>query len=451
MFKKIEIWILYLALLVGFILTIIFGHLIKKSFEHDSNLNRSFFEKASIVIASIPSNFQAIYLNVNDPGNEFVKKYNINKDELTKHKPIARKEILLRSRFNAKKNRSIVEIVDLNNFKVLHSYEPNINDINNFTDTNREEFQNLLKNNSPERYYIWNPLIDEQGNLFFNSYSPLVKINFCSEIIWVNDEDNYHHSTNFDADNNIWVPSSIFPFQVDKKYVGENFLYFKDDGITKVSSDGKILFQKSVSQILIENGFKHLLFGHQEFKGDPIHLNDIQPVLKSTEFFKEGDLFLSLRNLSYVILYRPSTNKIIEIISGPFSNQHDVDIISDKQISIFNNNTINSVNERFVEKSNQVIIYDFETKEFSYKFKDQLENLSVKTASDGLSEILDDGSLFIDQRDSGRLLMLNSSGNLEWEYYNLHNNKVYDIWWSRIIKDKRLINSLLNKISNSKC
>ena len=32
-----------------------------------------------------------------------------------------------------------------------------------------------------------------------------------------------------------------------------------------------------------------------------------------------------------VILYRPSTNKIIKIIEGNFLNQHDVDIIDDKE------------------------------------------------------------------------------------------------------------------------
>ena len=53
---------------------------------------------------------------------------------------------------------------------------------------------------------------------------------------------------------------------------------------------------------------------------------------------EKGDLFLSLRSQNMIILYRLSTNKIISHITGPFSNQHDVDIISDKEISIFNNN-----------------------------------------------------------------------------------------------------------------
>ena len=41
-----------------------------------------------------------------------------------------------------------------------------------------------------------------------------------------------------------------------------------------------------------------------------------------------------------VILYRPSTNKIIKIIEGEFYNQHDVDIIDENKISIYNNNVI---------------------------------------------------------------------------------------------------------------
>ena len=47
--------------------------------------------------------------------------------------------------------------------------------------------------------------------------------------------------------------------------------------------------------------------------------------------------------------------------------------------------------------------------------------------------------------------MIDSSGDLEWEYFNLYDKKSYDIWWSRIIKNKKMINSILNKISNSKC
>jgi hypothetical protein len=53
----------------------------------------------------------------------------------------------------------------------------------------------------------------------------------------------------------------------------------------------------------------------------------------------QRDLFLSLpRSSSNVILYRPATNKVIWRKDGPWSRQHDVDILDNHRISIFNNN-----------------------------------------------------------------------------------------------------------------
>jgi hypothetical protein len=88
-----------------------------------------------------------------------------------------------------------------------------------------------------------------------------------------------------------------------------------------------------------------------------------------------------------VILYRPSTNKIIKIIEGEFYNQHDVDIIDESRISIYNNNIIkNYKNEKIlINNVNEIIIYDFETNSFSKKFeKTFIENKINSTYSHGL-------------------------------------------------------------------
>ena len=42
----------------------------------------------------------------------------------------------------------------------------------------------------------------------------------------------------------------LYPYQVDKKYVGLKYGNYKDDAITKVSADGEILFQKSITNHL---------------------------------------------------------------------------------------------------------------------------------------------------------------------------------------------------------
>ena len=58
----------------------------------------------------------------------------------------------------------------------------------------------------------------------------------------------------------------IYGFQVKLSFqsfgIENNFKKskFMDDGIAKLSSDGEILFEKSVSQIFIDNGLEYLLF-----------------------------------------------------------------------------------------------------------------------------------------------------------------------------------------------
>ena len=51
-------------------------------------------------------------------------------------------------------------------------------------------------------------------------------------------------------------------------------------------------------------------------------------------------MFLSIRNRSVIIHFRPSTNKVLRVINGPFISQHDVDILNDSTISVFNNNRV---------------------------------------------------------------------------------------------------------------
>ena len=145
-----------------------------------------------------------------------------------------------------------------------------------------------------------------------------------------NQEDIFHHSLEQDHEGNFWVPTSVYPYLVDKKFVGSERNVYSDDAITKVSPNGEILFQKSVTNIFIENNLGFLIFPITAFyTTDPIHLNDIQPVLTDSLYWKRGDLFLSLRNQSMIVLYRPSTNKIIWKGTNSIIQQHDVDISQD--------------------------------------------------------------------------------------------------------------------------
>src|SRR5262249_410834 len=139
-----------------------------------------------------------------------------------------------------------------------------------------------------------------------------------------------------DALGNFWVPGTRrTKLTGPPEYFDDNYL---DDHIVQVSPSGKTLYSKSVTQILIENGLINRVNAQDIYLTDALHLNDIQPALKPGIGWKNGDLFISLRNLSMLLLFRPSENRLLWWTQDKMLSQHDVDILSDHQIGVFDNN-----------------------------------------------------------------------------------------------------------------
>jgi len=154
-----------------------------------------------------------------------------------------------------------------------------------------------------------------------------------------------------------------------------------------------------------------------------------------------------------VLLYRPLTNKIIWKGTGPFFHQHDVDILNEHTISVFNNNSKHFVDGDVVDGHNEVSIYDFKTNEYSSYLTDSLIKNNVRTISEGRSQILPSGDLFIEEQNYGRILYFDADGSLRWTYVNrADNQKNYKLGWSRILyndEDIQIIKNFLT--SRGKC
>ena len=364
-----------------------------------------------------------------------------------------KEKYLLLSRYDGDLKEGVVELVDLKSFDVLHTWNPDINSF--FEKVDKVEggvWEHLMRDNNNDRFRIFHPILFEDGSLLFQgNNTPLIKIDKNSELEWMKDDEFYHHSNEEDIDGNVWVCVRYYPYKIDEKYVGDELNTYSDDGIRRISSNGEILFDKSVSEIFIENDMEYLLFSTTGFKKDPIHLNDIQPVEKDTKYWKKGDVFLSFRHQSMVMLYRPKTNEIIWKGIGKFYHQHDVDILDDSRISIFNNNSKNTFSGDIVDGNNRVVIYDFETEKYSYHLEKSLKKEDVRTITEGRSQILPNGDLFIEETNYGRLLYFNSDGSLRWTHVNRSKKgNVYLVQWSRILyenEDIEKVNRFL-KIKN---
>jgi hypothetical protein len=225
-----------------------------------------------------------------------------------------------------------------------------------------------------------------------------------------------HHAMNVDREGAIWVCGydlSQYPRALNSvKYtLGDRTFKFIDNYVVQLDpNDGSLLFKKSLAELIIENNLDYLI-AKSVVTDDPIHLNDVQPVLTSGPFMQAGDLFLSFRTSSVVLQYRPSTNELIRVIEGPFANQHDVDILSDSTIAVFNNN---APTKRWMEDGNRqsenelrsmgdfsshIVHYNLGTKTFSTPNKAAYALNSVHTFTEGLFEYLGDSTVLIEEQN----------------------------------------------------
>ena len=442
---KIELWVLFLTVILFFLLLMSFGALVGHKLEAPKN-RFPIMSEVAYFIAEIPSNFIEILQNKKAKELQVEDRFpNLSGFE---GNPLQEEAYLLLSRYNGDIKQSIVELVDLRSFEVKKTWRPDIDKINELVDTTIPDFKNLLRDKYSSRYNIIHPFLTEDGGLIFQNESPLVKIDADSQLVWQNQTDIFHHSIEQDHQGNLWVPTSLYPYQADKKYLGSKIGY-KDDAITKVSLDGKILFQKSVIELFIENNLEYLLFPMIDVHPkDILHLNDIQPVLSDGPHWKRGDVFISLRGVSMIILYRPSTNEIIWRKAGLSAAQHDVDILDDHRISIFNNNSYLLHDGRKVDGNNEIIIYNFNSDSSSKYFDESLIQYDLRTINQGLNQIFDNGELFIEEQNYGRLLYFNKNATINWQYINRANNgNVYGLNWSRMLsgsKDIKKVHKVLN-------
>jgi hypothetical protein len=281
---------------------------------------------------------------------------------------------------------------------------------------------------------------DESFNLF--------RLDKESKIIWHNTDFQYHHSINEAQDGNIWACSRKLTYSMEP---ANNAVKYWDNFLVKVDvKTGETILNKSVSQLLTENGYSYIIhgMGNQVLPSgnDPLHLNEIEPVLSDSPYWKTGDLFLSFRNRSLIILYRPETNKILRLIQGPFLSQHDVDIVSESKISLFNNNVSNFAKQDTsgakMEDYNPgtrysgIVIYNFEDSTFTPLMDNQFQAEKIFTLTQGTHTILKNGDVFVESQNQGKVYIFNEKRILLKKYYNKPvNNFVEPPHWVRIYED----------------
>lgn len=335
---------------------------------------------------------------------------------------------LLISRYSKKYAQTIVQLLSVSNQKVIHTWVPPLSEVFKLTPRHKGDA------NTRMAYRAQHPLMLPDGDLLFTSgEGPMVRLDPCGKIVWTIDR-HFHHSLELDCDGNILAPIVVEPPIVHTVFP------IRDDGFAVVSLEGKILSEYSITDILVKNGHRSLVYGVGEFELDRIHLNDAQPIMNNSFPAELGDVALSMRHLSTVALFRPDSNRLIWLKTGPWLGQHDINPLGNGRYSIFGNDIVRGKNEsRFlVENTSEIYLYDYRNNTVDLPYSRVMTEEKVFSQTGGRSMILPNGDVIIEESDKNRILRI-SQNKTRWEYVNsLSPNTSGAIHWARYISSEEI-------------
>ena len=97
-----------------------------------------------------------------------------------------------------------------------------------------------------------------------------------------------------------------------------------------------------------------------------------------------------------------------------------------------------------------LLIYNFLNNKTSNPYKKAYEINKIATPEAGLSEILKNGDIFVEETLNGRLLRMDKNGKIIWQYINrLKNNKLYVLSWSRYLNNEVISKKLLDDLKKT--
>jgi len=337
---------------------------------------------------------------------------------------------LLVSRYSKGDRQTVVELHSLASGEVLHKWVPDLAAIFALSPS----FNTGV--NTRAAYRSQHPLLLDNGDLVIGSgEGPLARIDACGRPVWVI-ERHFHHSIELDGDGNLLVPVALGE--------GPNDLgvAMRDDGFAVVSTAGEVLREFSLYQALMAGGYRGLIYGVGEFEHDRFHLNDVQPVPGNPEL-----VLLSIRNLSAIAEFNLRTGVINWLKSGPWLNQHDVNVLDDGWISVFGNDFARGANTLMAAGHSEIYLYHPQSGEIATPYTAVLAAADMRTEYEGRARVLANGDAFIEETNRDRMLRV-SRDTMRWEFVNgVTATSTGALHWSRYLDSSQVTPQLRDHLT----
>ena len=269
---------------------------------------------------------------------------------------------------------------------------------------------------------IQGAVLSPNGDLTFNfSDLGLMQVDFCGRVKW-RAPHMTHHAVADDEKGNFWSLDVVMRDDEDPTLPNIK-PQFRDVSVVEFSPDGKLLHSYNIYRLLQKNGlhgFMYLSSYEDEstaVTGDHFHTNDVDvfPSSMAPGEFAPGDVMVSVRNANLVFVFDPRTEKIKTVLAGRFVRQHDPDFVDGWTVSIFDNNNIGLPES---QRGSKIVEYDFRTGQMKTLYAGG-GTRTFYTAVMGNHQRLPNGNMLLTESQNGRVLEVNRSGDLVWDYNNL--------------------------------
>jgi hypothetical protein len=254
------------------------------------------------------------------------------------------------------------------------------------------------------------------------------RMDVCGEVMW-RLPNLGHHSIDVAPDGTLWVPGENYIPADGEVDIPNAEPPFHDWTITNLSLDGELLRSYSVVDILRDNGLESLLYLSARNRGapsityDPLHLNSVKALPEGvrSRLFEPGDLAVSLRNISTLLVLDGDTMKVKWHTTGPFLRQHDPIFLPRDRISLFDNRPVADDGGSL---ESQIMELNTRTGEATVVLGgDGPGEEPFYSEIMGDHEYLPNGNILVTPSDEGRVLEYTPDGRLAWSWQSRLDNE----------------------------
>lgn len=241
-----------------------------------------------------------------------------------------------------------------------------------------------------------------------------------SNLIWKN-LDHFHHDFHVADDGLIYGLTHAYrqDLMPDVDHLKPPYL---DDFVVVVSpDDGRMLKKISLIEAFRHSDYRRMLWLVPYYSlEDPLHTNSVrrlegeeaEQLAAKVPQAKEGRVLLSLREMGngVIALLDLETERIVWATRGPWHAQHDVDVLPNGNLLLFDNRGHFGPGGQ-----SRIIEVDAATGAIEWIYAGDERN-EFESLIRGSQERLPNGNTLITESQAGRLLEVTEDGEIVWEY-----------------------------------